>query len=278
MSGFLDWLGQSGLSLGDSLRSIGDYLPLFFAALGLLAVGWLAARLLRAIVVKSGAGLGLVLDRLGRSAGTRGLQLSPKLVALVGNVLFWVTILLFAALAARVARLDAFSGGLDRVVAYLPTLIAGGLIILAGYLVSGLIRDLVSAAFAGAGSAQNELFGLAAQGAVFLTAVVVGLDQIGIDVTFLMILLAVVVAGLLLSLALAFGSGSRTFVGNLIAAHHVRQLVEPGQLLRVGDIQGRLLEISPTCAILLTDTGRVLLPAKLFQEQATIILAEGDDE
>ena len=197
---------------------------------------------------------------------------------LLGNVTFWVSILIFAAMAARIAGLDAFSGWLGRVVIYLPTLFAGGLIVLAGYLVSALVRDLVAAAVQTAGSSQSELLGLAAQSAIFLTAVVIGLDQIGIDVTFLITLLAILLGGIVASLAIAFGLGARDFVGNLIAAHQTRGVVEPGQLLSVGEARGRILEITPTSIVIITDQGRVFIPAATFQQQISSILAEDDDE
>lgn len=278
MNDFSTWLTEFTQSLIDSVRTIGEYLPFLAAAVVLMIVGWLAARLLRAGLIKLGNSLNSVLERLGRPAGSKGMRLSRKLVGLIGNVMFWVVILLFAAMATRVARLDAFSGWLDRVVAYLPTLVAGGLIVLTGYLLSTLIRDVVSTAMTSAGSAQNELFGFAAQSAVFLTAVVIGLDQIGIDVTFLIILLAVLVGGTLLSLALAFGFGARDFVGNLIAAHHVQRMLERGQFARVGDAEGRVLEITPTSVVLLTSGGRLLVPAKQFQERSALIMLDDEDE
>ena len=113
-----------------------------------LGIGWLVARLLRALFMRVGAGLNRLLDSVVQPLGARRLRLAQPIVALIGNVIFWVVVLIFAATAARVGRLDAFTAWLDRIVAYLPTLLAGGLIALAGYLVSTLIRDVVSATVA----------------------------------------------------------------------------------------------------------------------------------
>lgn len=278
MAELSEWLERLQQSTGAAFADIGAYLPSLAGALLLMVLGWVAARLLRAAFVGAGASINGLLRTLTRPAFARAPRLSPTLVALIGNVLFWVVILLFAAISARVARLDAFSSWLDRVVSYLPTLVAGGFIALAGYLVSTLVRDVVSAAVASAGSAQKDLFGFAAQVAVFVTAVVIGLDQIGLDVTFLIILLAVVVGGGLLSMALAFGFGARDFVGNLIAAHHMQRTLEPGEHARIGDMEGRVLEITSTSVVLMTEHGRLLVPARLFQQQTALILGGGEDE
>jgi hypothetical protein len=264
--------------MADAFRSLAGYLPYLFAALMLLVIGWVVARILRALFIRVGSGLNRLLERVNQPAGMRRLRLSQPVLTLIGNVIFWVVILIFAAMAARIGRLDAFTSWLDRIVEYLPTLVAGGLIALAGYLVSTLVRDVVTTTVASTGSNQAELFGFAAQSAVFLTAVVIGLDQIGIDVTFLITLLGIVVGSLLLGIVFAFGFGARAFVGNLIAAQQVQRMLEPGTVVEVGGEQGQVLEINATTVVLITDKGRLVVPAKVFQEQTTLIVADHENE
>jgi hypothetical protein len=266
------------MTVGEALRGLAGYLPYLFAALILLVIGWVVARILRMLFIRLGSGLNLLLERLNQPAGMRRLRLSQPVLTLVGNVIFWVVILIFAAMAARIGRLDAFTSWLDRIVAYLPTLVAGGLIALAGYLVSTLVRDVVTTTVASTGSNQAELFGFAAQSAVFLTAVVIGLDQIGIDVTFLITLLGIVVGSLLLGIVFAFGFGARAFVGNLIAAQQVQRMLEPGTVVEIGGEHGQILEINATTVVLITEKGRLVVPAKAFQEQTTLIVADHENE
>lgn len=278
MDDLSSWLADFRMTLGESLRGLAGYLPYLIAAILLLLVGWLVARGLKALFVRLGNAMNRLLERISQPVGGRRLRLSQAVISLIANVIFWVVILLFAAMAARVGRLDAFTAWLDRIVAYLPTLVAGGLIALVGYLVSTLVRDVVAAAVASTGSQQSELFGLAAQTAVFLSAVVIGLDQIGIDVTFLITLLAIIVGGVLLSIVFAFGFGAREFVGNLIAAHQVHQTLQPGLIVDVGGQQGQVLEITATSVVLVTEKGRLIVPAKVFLEQITLIVGEHEDE
>jgi hypothetical protein len=272
------WLTDFRATVLEGLEVFAGYLPYLLGALTLVVVGWLVARLLRALFIRVGAGLNRLLDRVVQPLGTRRLRLAQPIITLIGNVIFWVVVLIFAATAARVGRLDAFTAWLDRIVAYLPTLLAGGLIALAGYLVSTLIRDVVSATVASTGSGQADLFGFVAQSAVFLSAVVIGLDQIGIDVTLLITLLGIVVGGLLLGIVFAFGFGARTFVGNLIAAQQLRQILEPGSVVRVDEEEGQVLEITPTSIVLVSSKGRLMVPAKVFQEQTTLIVADQENE
>lgn len=252
--------------------AVTDHLPGVIGALLLLLIGWLAARLLRGIAVR--------LVRLGRRAASRLSRradpFSERAESLVGSLVFWLVMLLFLTAATHALGLTVFTSWLDRVMSYLPTFVAGLLIIVAGIMAGALVRDLLIAAGPGAPQ-QRSLLGRVAQGAIVLTAVVIGADQIGIDVTFLMIIAAVVAGALLGGIALAVSLGARTFVGNLFGARNLRQLYSVGQLIQVGDYEGRVLEITATTLVLETDAGRVNLPARLFDELPST-LRMGTDE
>lgn len=265
-------------SIETSLARMAEYLPMLLAAIAVMLVGWVAARLIRAVILRSGAALSRGLQRLGWPVGSTRLRLSGGSLVLAASLVYWILILLFAAAAARVAGLEAFSVWLDELVSYVPTLIAGLLIGLVGYLLSSLVRDVVTATLVSVGRRETDLVGVTAQAAVLLTAVVIGLDQIGIDVTFLIILVSVALGGVLLSVAVAFGLGARDFVGNLIAARQVRGTFEPGCRARLGDIEGRVLDVNATTVVLASAEGRVFVPAALFQTRAAAILSEETDD
>lgn len=265
-------------SLTATLIDIGAYLPVLVAAAVVMLVGWLVAYLLRGGFLKLEAAIHRLLSRFSRTARPTTRQITRRIVALLANFIFWIIILLFAALAARVAGLEAFSLWLDRVVAYIPTLLAGLLITLAGYLLSTLVRDIVSTALVSAGARANEIASFTAQGAVFVTALVIGLDQIGIDVTFLIILVAVLVGGALLSIAIAFGFGAREFISNLIAANRVQSMLSPGDFASVGNVEGRVAEITATSVVLINENGRIVIPASLFQREVSTVRHGDSDE
>lgn len=256
-----------------------EYLPTLVGALIILLAGWLIARLVRTAVVRLARWLNDFFDgRLGAERARR-LRLSNTGVRLVGNITFWVIILFFVTAATRVLGLEAFSAWLDRLVAYLPTLLAGGLIILVGLLISALARDLTTATVASAGVAHADLFGGAVQAAILVMALVLGINQIGVDVTLLVTLIAILAAAGAGSLALAFALGARSLVGNLIGAHYLQQHYQPGQQARMGDVEGEILELTPVSVVLATKAGRVVVPAKVFNDQTTaLMMAEAGDE
>lgn len=273
MSHLSDSLGEVRAAFAAGLETALSLLPWLLLAALVVVIGWRLARLAQRLAVRVGEGLNAALGRLGRGA-----RLTPPVLALIGNVAFWLVVLLAVAAAARIAQIELFTTWLDRVVAYLPVLLAGALILLAGYIVSSAARDLVSAALESAGSEQAGFFGVLAQAAIFLAALVIGLDQVGIDVTMLTILFGVIVGGLLLCLALAFGLGARRYVANLVAASQARQLLAPGQHVHIGEHEGTVIELTPTAVVLAGPQGRVNVPAALLQEVVTTVHAADDDD
>ena len=268
-------LAKAFSQLGAQLA---EYAPKLLGALLLLLVGWLIARLLRGLAVRVMHMLELVLHRLWRGPAGKASVLPSASVEIVGTILFWVVIVFFAAAATNVLGLDAFSSWLKDLMAYLPTLVAGLLIILAGVLLSGFGRDLTVAALATLPESQRIQVGRIVQGAILVTAIVMGADQVGIQITFLVVLAAVTTSAVIGGVALAVSLGARSYVANLIGAHYLRHAFEPGQRVRIGTTEGTILELTAVSLVLETDQGRATIPAKIYNEETIVLLpAKGND-
>lgn len=248
------------------------YLPSIAGAFVLLLIGWVVARLLRALAVRAA----VVVDRaLARLTSTSSNMPRSKLPAssarVLGSLVYWLVLLFFITAATQVLGLDAFTAWLAGVVNYVPTLFSGALIIGAGFLLSRLARDLVVATSQVSGTRQRELLGRTVQAIILVTALLVGADQIGIKVTFLVIVAAVAGGTVAISVALALSLGARSYVANLIGGHHFRHSFSVGQTVRVAGHEGRILDLTPVSVVLETEEGRVTLPAKVFGEEAIVL-------
>jgi len=271
---FSQWSDTLAGVFKQTIERLAFYLPNVLGAFLLLLVGWFVAHLLRTTAVR----LTLLAERaLARFSVSRGA--SPRLPSasakIFGSVVFWVVVLFFLTAATQVLGLNTFTMWLSHVVDYLPTVFVGALIVIAGFLVSKLAREVVEAAAARASDHQRSLIGRVVQAGILITAILVGAEQIGIRVTFLVILAATVCISLVGAVALALSLGSREYVANLIGAHYLRQRYSVGQNVRVAGYEGRILELTDTAVILETTEGRASLPAKVFNEQAIILVVSG---
>jgi hypothetical protein len=276
MSNYSDWINGLSYALRDWLERAIDYLPYLLGGILILVFGWVVARLLSGGAVRLAHLLEQTALRLANRPLPEAGDAPPPWTRVLGSIVFWVVILFFLTLATQLLGLETFSSWLHRVAAYLPTLFVGALIILAGFLISAIMRDVVIAT-APLPEQQRMLIGRIVQFVILIIAFVIGADQIGINVTFLVILAAVVLGTFLGGVALTVSLGARTFVANLISAQSVRTQYQVGQVIRIAIYEGRILALTPTAVVLETTEGRVTLPAKFFSEEPVTVLMGRDD-
>ena len=254
-----------------------DYLPSLAAAVFLLLVGWFVGKLARAGAVKITHGLNRIMDGIAATGRLATIRVSENVAGLIGNAVFWLVVFIFVTAAADAAGLTIFSVWLESIVTYLPNLLGGGFIIFLGYLVSIAIRDLVATALSTLSVRQSDIIGAILQWATFMTAVIVGLEQIGIDVTFLIVVIAVVVGALFSGLALAFGLGAKPLTTNLLGAHYLRQQYAIGQVIRMGGVEGQILEFTPTGVTIASSDGVTAVPGAAYFSDNVVLVQSGDD-
>jgi small-conductance mechanosensitive channel len=271
MGSFVDTLHQVSAGLGERLAAL---LPQLIGALALLTVGWLLARLLR-VATRRGA---LLLDALlARGAGASRWKVGRS-ATLLGNIVYWVVLLFFVTAATHTLGLQTFTDWLARLLDHLPALAAGLLIVVAGYLASGFVGELVQATATGLAPLQRAALARVAQGATLIMALLVGADQIGLKITWIAILAAVLVGTVMGGVTLAVSLGARGYVANLIGAFYLRQVLRLGQRVRVAGHEGRVVDITVTSLVLETADGRVLLPASLYHDQPIVLMARHDGD
>ncbi len=254
-----------------------DQLPQLLGALALFLIGWATAWLLRHLTRKLIRGLDRLLQRTAQKRGLESVQVRSY-ARWVESIVFWSVLLFFSAASASLLDWKIFAGVSAALIVHLPKVLSGLLIILAGFALSGVARSAVARAAESTQIEQAGLLARAAQVSVILTSLVVGVEQLGINVAFLTTTLIVVSGVLAGGGALAFALGARCFVANVIGVQSVRKHFQRGQLIKIGDTQGHLLEVSPTMVVLDTQEGRAIVPAKLFHEQVGYILSETQED
>ena len=268
-----DWTGALTDSVARVAQTLLAYLPALLGAIALLLLGWLAARLLR------GLSMQIATRAMGRLAGTKPIepeversQSYRSVPTLTARVVYWTVFLFFVAAALEQLGLHAVSNMLALVTAYLPRILFGILIVFVGIWSGAYVRGLIVRAARRAGVAQGALVGRIAQLLVALMVGVVAIEEIGIQSAALVTSLAAALAATLGAIGLAFGLGARTTVSNLIAAHYLQDLYRVGDLIRVGELEGRIVEIGRVAVLIESEQGRVTVPAQRFSEDVSVLL------
>lgn len=259
----------------DLIQRLRPYLGDVLGAAALLLLGSIIGRFLASW---SRRGAQAALDRIGRrgmgASAVGATRLGESVPALVGQFVYWLLFLVAVAAAFELLGLPVVSRVGERLAAFVPGALTGLAILLVGMVVASLAGGVAAAGAASAGVRYAGAVGRAAQAFILAVALLLGLEQIGIHGELIAGLLAAVLAVALAGAALAFGLGARTAVGNIVAAYYVTQMYRVGQTVRVGLIEGRILRATSTALILDTKDGQVHVPASVFSEQPSILVAE----
>lgn len=268
-------------SLNTSLQTLGNEaasrLPGLIVALLLLIAGWIIARLARSAVQRL---LDSVQKSIARRSGRPETDTGAERVSarVLSGVVFWAVILLFAATATQIIGLELFTRWMAGIVKHVPGVAAGLIIIAAGFVASGFVGDLVRSSARRLQTTQQGALARVAQTATLLVAILVGADQIGLEVRWLAILVAVAMGVTLGGAALAVSLGSRHFVSNAIGAHYMRQSFRVGERVKVMGYEGRIIDININSVVLQTESGRVNIPAGVYSSAAIELMSDERSE
>jgi hypothetical protein len=267
-------------SLGDALaatwQKVLAHLPSVLGAALLLLVGWLVAKLLRALTEKS-------LSRLAAFAAGRRIEQEMHAAGVdrlagkaAGVIVFWLAFVLFVAAAGEFLGLAVITTGLNRLTEYLPTILGAVLVVVLGLVAGNVARAAVTRAAARGGLAYGETLGQLVRGVILLVVAVVAIDQVGIDSQLLIVATEILIASVIGGAALAFALGSRTTVGNVLAQHSLAQTYKVGQRVRLDDLEGEIVELKKTGVVIDSPAGRVFVPAREFSEKrSTLVSGDG---
>ena len=269
-----DWQSALVETYTTFFRHVIEHIPQLLGALLLLIIGAIAAHLLRIATRKLVNGLDLLFKHTARAKGLEQIRIRRSYALISSQIVFWVVLIFFIAAASNMLGWKLFSTWLQSIVAYIPNLVTGLLIILAGFLLSQLVHAATSKAAVSAGLNHPALLARFVQAVTIFTAIVIGVEQLGINVGFLTTAMLIIGGVLLSGAAIAFGLGAKTFVANLIGAQLARKHCRIGEKIKIDHWQGELIEVTQTSLILDTADGRTAVPAKMFHEHVSVFTDE----
>lgn len=205
---FDDVLVRTFAGFGDQLAQVG---PRLLAMLVLLAAGVALGGLTRYLVPLL---LGLIrFDRFAARAGVTvvlrrgGIDRSPS--AVVATLTAWTVLGLFVLLAVAALDLQIAVDLLSRALLYLPQVLVAAAILVLGTLAAAFLRRSVLIASVNAGLVSGRLIAGGVHTAVVALVVAMALEHLGVGPHVILATFVVVLSGVVLALALAFGLAGR---------------------------------------------------------------------
>ncbi len=238
------------------------------AALAVLVAGFIVGRIASVLL---GRVLGALDRRVARVSTSDSSVFTPRLIRICRAVVFWLVLVLAITYALRILGVGGISTLANSLISFVPQALVSFAIIAAGHLLGLLASNLLTEL--NEDIREDSFAPRLLYGGIVTVAVVMGLQHIGIDISFvtrlLLILIAIVGGGLML----AFGLGARPYVENLLA-HKEMERFAVGESIRVNGVEGPIVEIHSTGVDIATREGILTIPAARFADSNVLRLGE----
>jgi hypothetical protein len=193
------------------LLQIGTFLPKFVLALVIALIGWGLAKLIRLVVRRAlrAANLHVVAQRAGVDGFLERGGVRTDTIGILAGLVYWLMIFIALLVAFNSLDLAYASDLLGRLILFLPRVIVAILIIAFGTYFAGFVGQSVTAYGRGAELRQPELLGRIARSILLVFVALIALDEMQIGGDIIRLTFLILLAGVVLALALAFGLGGQ---------------------------------------------------------------------
>ena len=158
------------------------------------------------------------------------------------------------------------------VLAYaIPDILLAIVLLLVGIFGARTLRTLVTTSFDATGLPAARLSGQLVFGLCITAVVIMAATRLGFDTSFLASFLLIMAAGCMGMLALSVGMGAGPAIRNLIGTYSVRHFVRVGQQVKIGEMTGRVLDLTSMVLVLDVEGKQVVIPAARLNEAHTTI-------
>jgi len=249
-------------------------IPNLLAAIVMLVLGYLLARLVKLVVRKALDKLGVdaLSDRLKISESLKNMNITASVSEMFGTLAFVFVILAFILSAVETLGFERVSTSIDQLLFYLPKVFGAAIVLMAGLFIADLVRTGVRNAAEGVGLDYAPALSKLSFGVVVVVTAMLAIDQLDIDIFLLSELVGIVLISVGVAVALSLGLGSRDLSRHIVSGVYMRDLYQAGDVIEIGENTGTVIEVGTVKSLIKLKNGHSLsLSNESLLNQAVVI-------
>lgn len=248
-----------------------SFVPRLITAIVFLVIGLIVVKIITKALGKAleAAKFDALGEKTGLSDSLERFGMGRAITPLVVGLLKFFLILFIVVIAVGVLGVKSLEEPINQLVLFIPRAIIAMVIIALGVVAAGSVRKVVDRL--GDQLGIKGPLGVLAEVVIVAVFVIVGATLAGIPTSIFLLLLAIVLGGIALTAAIAFGFGSRDVARQITSGRYISDHLAQGQTISVGDVSGEVIRLETTATVIRTTDGRVLrVPnSKLMDEVVT---------
>ena len=202
----------------EFLHQIAAFLPRLILALAVIVVGWLLAKGIRFAVEKAlrAVNFNVLTERAGTDHFLQQGGLQGDTTTLFGLFAYWVVILASLIIAFNGLGLTYITDLLQRVELFAPKVLVAMLVVVFGSYFARFIGEAVNTYCEDAQISDADILGKIARYLIMTFVVMIALSQVEVGGDIVQRTFLIILAGLVLALALAFGLGGKDWAAAML--------------------------------------------------------------
>ena len=211
----IDWSLEP---LRGFLLRVGEFLPRILIAVVIVVAGWMVAKMVRFAIAKGlrAVNFNVLTERAGIDAFLHDGGIRADTTEILALLFYWLVILASLVMAFNLLGLEYITDLLGRVVWFLPKVMVALLILAFGAYFARFIGNAVIAYCRNVHLQDADILGRLAQYAILAFVVLIALDQVNVGGDIVRQTFLIVLAGVVLALALAFGIGGKDWAAEML--------------------------------------------------------------
>jgi hypothetical protein len=211
MLAVIEWKNLVVDPVTQMLTRIMAYLPVLLGALIILIVGWIVAKAIRRLVdwLLKAVRFDTLADKAGISEILRKGDLKITAREVVSSIVYWLIIIMVLVMTVDALGLPKSSDILESLFAYVPKVIAALLVLVVAMFLASFVSGIVRTAAGNANLPKPQILAGICRWAIIIFAVTISLEQLGIAPLLVTATFNIILGGIVLALALAFGLGGK---------------------------------------------------------------------
>ena len=202
----------------EFLHRIAAFLPLLAVGIVVILVGWLFAKAIRFAVEKAlrAVNFNVLTERAGTDHFLRQGGLQGDTTTLFGIFTFWVVIIAALIIAFNAMGLTYITDLLQRVELFMPKVLVAMLVVVLGSYFAKFIGEAVHTYCVDAQIPDSDILGRIARYLIMTFVIMIALSQIEVGGDIVQRTFLIILGGLVLALALAFGIGGKDWAATML--------------------------------------------------------------
>lgn len=257
-------------SLQSVFEKVLGIIPNLMGATFVFIIGWLIVRFSTKLLTRllEKPTIAQSLDKLVDGLGM-GNKINPSHT--IGKIISTFFMLIVLLTATDVLGVDILSQLLSQLVQYIPKLLSAIVMFVVGLYGAGLIRNIVSVGLQSMGVKPWRMMGNIVFYFLAIAISISALGQAGIDTQLITINITIIVAGIMLAFAVAYGFAARNVLSGILTSFYHKNYFKIGEVIEIDGEKGTVIAIDTVSITLDTGDSKAIVPLyKLLNEKIVV--------